>query len=301
MANAELERLGFDTRIDRRSYAERGIERIPTVHLGPAAHQMERRGIRTERGDINRAIEIANKEIRMLRARIIKLDKWIAEEAANEKPPTLADVIDEILTRQGQSTLTRLHIGVDVFNFLYGNDIADLAELEQKVGAMRGKVYRLLEDMKPLKRRIETLDKHLTHSENFKNYRKIKARYEKLYAEYSAIKNDKGFIAERRAKKALAAANEYHEEHRAEIAMFDKADEYLRGVLQKRFDPKKLPIAKWQNERAEKTAERAALYGEYEKLKTETQKVEQIKRSVTDILRSDSPERTPQKSRGVAL
>jgi len=75
--------------------------------------------------------------------------------------------------------------------------------------------------------------------------------------------------------------------------MFDTAEQYLRGVLQKRFDPKKpLPINKWQEERAAKTAERAAINREYETLKTETQKVEQIKQSVADIIGRESSERT---------
>ena len=94
MTNAELERQGFDVRIDHRSYAEQGIEKIPTVHLGAAASAMEKRGIRTERGDMNRAIEITNKEIKQLRARINHLTKWIAEEAANDTPPTLADALE---------------------------------------------------------------------------------------------------------------------------------------------------------------------------------------------------------------
>ena len=34
MANAELERLGFDSHIDRRTYEEQGIELISTVRLG---------------------------------------------------------------------------------------------------------------------------------------------------------------------------------------------------------------------------------------------------------------------------
>ena len=33
-------------------------DQIPTVHLGVAASAMEKRGIRTERGDLNREIEI---------------------------------------------------------------------------------------------------------------------------------------------------------------------------------------------------------------------------------------------------
>jgi hypothetical protein len=322
MANAELERFGFDSLIDRRSYEEQGIEKVPTVHMGVAAMQMERREIRTERGNMNRQIEISNKEIQQLRARIIKLDKWIAEESANTKepdeqgrerserfprsgkfrtPPTLADIITNILYRQGQYGTSNLKAASQMLIFLQENKFSDLADLEQKVSSMYGKVNSLREDMKPLKRRIETLDNHLMHSENYKKYRKVRGQYDNLYAEYETLSKQTGLFAKSKAEKALKAANDYYEEHRPEIAMYDSADEYLRGVLQKRFDPKKLPITKWQNERVEKISERAALYREYETLKTETQKVEQIKRSVTDILRSESPERTQQKSRSMAL
>jgi ATP-dependent exoDNAse (exonuclease V) alpha subunit len=53
-ANAALASHGIEGRIDHRSYKRQGIDNEPTVHLGPAASQMERKGIRTERGDINR-------------------------------------------------------------------------------------------------------------------------------------------------------------------------------------------------------------------------------------------------------
>ena len=183
MANAELALHGFDIRIDRRSYAERGIEQIPTVHLGPAASQLERRGIRTGRGDQNRAIAIKNTEIKQLRARINKLNKWIADESANEKPPTLADVITEILSRDEQSSLTRLKAAAHIFNFLMKNEIYDIGDLNKMVRGMSGKVSSVREDMKKVNRRIDTLNEHLVHSANFKSYRKHKAHYEKMYAQ----------------------------------------------------------------------------------------------------------------------
>jgi len=153
-----------------------------------------------------------------------------------------------------------------------------------------------------VERRIGTLDEHLHHSDNYTKCRKIKARYESLYSEYKAAEKETGIFAKRKAQKALDAANEYRYNHSPEPAMFDNAEQYLRGVLQKRFDPKKpLPITKWQEERAVKTAERAALNREYETLKTETQKVEQIKRSVGDILKAESSERTQMQTRGKEL
>ena len=52
--NANLEHRNHPARVDHRSYKRQGIDQIPTIHLGVAASQMEKRGIRTERGNINR-------------------------------------------------------------------------------------------------------------------------------------------------------------------------------------------------------------------------------------------------------
>ena len=45
--NRVLESAGRPERINHRSYKRQGIDKIPSVHLGPAASQMEKRGIRT--------------------------------------------------------------------------------------------------------------------------------------------------------------------------------------------------------------------------------------------------------------
>ena len=45
--NRALEATGHPALVDHRSYKRRGIDKIPSVHLGPAASQMEKRGIRT--------------------------------------------------------------------------------------------------------------------------------------------------------------------------------------------------------------------------------------------------------------
>ncbi len=55
-ANRALERAGRAERIDHRSLAEQGSERLPQVHLGPHAAALERRGIQTEKGDQNRLV-----------------------------------------------------------------------------------------------------------------------------------------------------------------------------------------------------------------------------------------------------
>ena len=77
--NDFLERNGSPERIDHRSNAERGIDEIPTVHMGVAACQMEKKGIATEKGALNRSIQKTNRLIREIRAQIGKLKEWIAD------------------------------------------------------------------------------------------------------------------------------------------------------------------------------------------------------------------------------
>lgn len=64
LCNQTLEQYEHAERIDHRSYERQGINQIPTVHLGVAASAMEKRGIRTGRGDLNREIEVTNQKLR---------------------------------------------------------------------------------------------------------------------------------------------------------------------------------------------------------------------------------------------
>ena len=54
VANSALEAAGHDARIDHRTLAEQGIDRVPGVHLGPIRH-MEARGFQTQ--FISRAVD----------------------------------------------------------------------------------------------------------------------------------------------------------------------------------------------------------------------------------------------------
>ncbi|HWI52191.1 MAG TPA: MobQ family relaxase [Symbiobacteriaceae bacterium] len=59
-ANRSLERAGVEDRIDHRSLAAQGSERLPQVHLGPHASALEKRGVQTEKGDHNRTVQEHN-------------------------------------------------------------------------------------------------------------------------------------------------------------------------------------------------------------------------------------------------
>ena len=81
-SNRYLEREGYEDRIDHKSYKRQGIEKIPTIHVGVSASDMEKRGIETDKGNINRDIMKQNEYLRNIanemeacRINILELEK----------------------------------------------------------------------------------------------------------------------------------------------------------------------------------------------------------------------------------
>ena len=77
-ANRCLELAGHAERIDHRSHAARGLEERPTIHEGVAAQALERRGIISDRCELNQQIKADNALLRELKAEIKKLADLVA-------------------------------------------------------------------------------------------------------------------------------------------------------------------------------------------------------------------------------
>ena len=80
-------------RLDLRSYERQGLDKIPTVHMGPAVSQMEKRGIQTNIGDLNRDITAANRLMQSIRQMVRHLKGWIAD--LKEKKAALLEAMQE--------------------------------------------------------------------------------------------------------------------------------------------------------------------------------------------------------------
>ncbi|MCD7752209.1 MAG: MobA/MobL family protein [Lachnospiraceae bacterium] len=81
-------------RIDHRSHAERGLDEQPTIHEGVTARALERKGIVSERCELNRQIKTDNRLLKELKAQVKKL----AEAAANTIP-AIAEKLENIRAR----------------------------------------------------------------------------------------------------------------------------------------------------------------------------------------------------------
>ena len=287
--NDFLERNGSPERIDHRSNAERGIDELPTVHMGVAACQMEKKGIATEKGELNRSIQKANRLIREIRAQIGKLKEWIADlfkarETAPKQPPqspNLANLLMKYLSVQReksrkysqrwqqQHAADELKTIAAAVNYLSEHSISTLDELDASLSSVSDKVYSIREGMKTAEQRMKELQKLIENGENYLQYKPI-------HAELKKLKN--GWTNKR---------DKYEEAHRAELTLWNAASRYLHANL---TDIKMLPISKWKQEYADLKEQRDTDYTKLKATRTEVAELQKIRRCVDIALRADQPE-----------
>ena len=89
--NRTLERHGIEKRIDHRSHAERGLSEQPTVHEGVAARVLEKKGIISDRCELNRQIKADNALLRELKTSVKKL-----LQAARNTLPAIAEAMEKL-------------------------------------------------------------------------------------------------------------------------------------------------------------------------------------------------------------
>ena len=287
--NDFLERNGSPERIDHRSNAERGIDEIPTVHMGVAACQMEKKGIATEKGELNRNIQKANRLIREIRAQIGKLKEWIADlfkarETAPEQPPqspNLANLLMKYLSvqreksRKYSQSWQRQHATDELktiaaaVNYLSEHGISNLDELDASLSSVSDKAYSIREGMKAAEQRMKELQKLIENGENYLQYKPI-------HAELKKLKN--GWTNKR---------DKYEEAHRAELTLWNAASRYLHANL---TDTKTLPISKWKQEYADLKTQRDSDYTKLKDTRAEVAELQKIRRCVDIALRADQPE-----------
>ena len=151
ITNRYLEAASRPERVDLRSFERQGIQQIPTVHLGPAAHQMEKRGVETFLGNLNRDIRAANSLMQSIRSTIRGLQRWISD--LNEKKQLLLGALE----KAKEPTLPDLL--VDYFNLRNEQrsdwsakaklkcSVRDFEEVKQAVDYLKAHSLNTIEDL----------------------------------------------------------------------------------------------------------------------------------------------------------
>ena len=100
--NKMLSQNQIHASIDHRSFADQGITEQPTIHEGYIAQNMEKKGMISDRCEINRQIRADNKMLRELKAQVAKL-----AQAVERSIPVIAETMEAI---RNHMVFTQYHL-----------------------------------------------------------------------------------------------------------------------------------------------------------------------------------------------
>ena len=104
--NRCLERSGLEERVDHRSHAERGLDEQPTIHEGVAARALEKKGIISDRCELNRQIKADNALLQQLKFLVKKL-----MDAVKNTVSAIAEAMETVRQKMIIFRYQLLHIG----------------------------------------------------------------------------------------------------------------------------------------------------------------------------------------------
>ena len=315
--NAVNAKIGMTDKFwEYRSFKEQGLDIIPQIHLGEKASAMERAGIRTIRGDINREIIAKNAVINAARAAYEKAKEELAEVMAI--PVTVAkafksEIID-VIRKIAERNNNRLTLPIMKGKFI--GAVSDRASLQDKAkmeAYVQSKGWTTFDEMQAdrttsqrrydelqksrgdMTVRMDYLEKLLAFHEQYEPYQQVNAEYWKL--KMAEDKNGKplGFF-----KKSQA--EEFKKKHQTELNTYKIHRDVLKDMI-KEPDKKITPKA-WQKEldglkeRYQKT-ERPLSDATLDLAKMEV--LNHNKRDLERMLENESHKRTVSRDRNITL
>lgn len=272
ITNKYLEGNSIHEKVDHRSYQRQGIEQIPTIHLGVSATQMEKKGIVTNRGNINREIRYQNKILREISRRIKALLNWIRGIGKEEKAETenikstlpakenLLSVFENLINQNADSNNADLEKYIESYQFLKEKNITYLSELKENIVTLRDKNYKITRALKDTEKRIDDNTKLIDQAEKY-------LKHKDTYKAYTKLKKSK--------------QEDFYNEHTAEIILFESARKYLKEHL---GESKTLVISKWKSEATALKKEKDTLYSQIIDLRKEVEQAESVRSCMEKLL-----------------
>ena len=279
ITNKYLEENSIQEKVDHRSYQRQGIEQIPTIHLGVSASQMEKKGLATDRGNINREIKHQNKILREITRRIKALMRWIRSltkdknnDASKDKQDNIAiqsdtqskqndltDMLSHLIEENSDNHNADLEKYIESYQFLKEKNITSISELKESISALRDKNYKTTRAIKDTEKKIndrvqliDQAEKYLKHKDTYKAYTKLKK----------------------------SKQEDFYNEHTAEIILFESAKKYLKEHL---GESKILAIRKWKTEVGNMKKEKKSLYNQILEIREEVGQAEKVKTCIEQL------------------
>lgn len=270
MCNAKFAEKGLDVRIDHRSYERQGVDLLPTIHEGATVRAMEKKGIRTEKGEFNRWIRATNAVIRDIKKKITSLIGWIADmkaELAKPQTPDLVSLLNAYYTQRKagaysqKGKISNLKEMNETFNYLRANGIYTIEDLESRVNEHSSTTESLK----------KTLDGQTARMKEIKRLYDYSATFQSLKPVYDGLQKIK--FEKPRAK--------YKAEHADELKMFYTA----RRKLTEEFPDGKVDMKKLSAEYDRLEQEHSTTYGEFKTVRDDLHRLWKVKSCVDTAAR----------------
>ena len=278
---------------EHRSFAERGLDRLPTIHLGEKASAMERAGIRTERGDINRDIIRHNLLLENAKAvyenAIAKLKQLKESKPIISVSNEVAELIQKVIRKKGRLDLPivkgkylgkvpdreNLQTEERALRFIADNEISTFEELGTFTDEHEKVFQSIVNRQTAYAERLTALTELVKLYEDFVPYREIKNNSKGL----------KGFSKIR-----------YDKEHKFELEQYQITREALYAKLQEGEKPTHIA---WDREITELKNKLKASHPKYSKELTDIASAEVIAYNKSNYEREQANEqRKPTRTRG---
>ena len=271
ITNKYLEENSIQNKVDHRSYLRQGIEQIPTIHLGVSATQMEKKGIATDRGNINREIKHQNAILREISRRIKALLNWIRgigkeEKAENENtkstlPPkeNLLSFFENLIHKNADKNNADLEKYIESYQLLKEKNITSINQLKESITNLRDKNYKTTRALKDTEKKIDDRIQLIDQSEKYLKYKDIYKAYTKL----KKIKQE-----------------DFYNEHTAELILFESARKHLKEHL---GESKTLNISKWKSELTTLKKDKKSLYSQILEIREEVEHAEKVKTCIEQL------------------
>ncbi len=260
--NATNEQLGIAVHWEHRSFKEQGIDREPTIHIGAVANALERKGIQTERGNINREIIKNNllleqaKEILMLAKQELHSAQYAKiKNAAVSVKNEVMEMIAKVRERKGR-------LDLPIVSGKHLRKIADRTALQSVGNAEKFITTRKIDSFESLakftadkEQRYQELETvHLSKGQKLnrlKELSKMYALFAPIQATYKESQSLNGF-----------AKMKFDKEHKDSLSKYPELKERMQSLLQN--DEKIMP-KQWK-------AEIQSLQSEYDSIGKEQSK-----------------------------
>ena len=268
LCNQKFAEKELSVRIDHRSYERQGVDQLPTVHEGVTVRAMEAKGIRTDKGDLNRFIRKTNAMLREAKQKITKLIEWLKEvkvELSKPQAPLLVDLLGSYYTKRNQGAYSdkaktaNLKKYAEAVNFLQSKNLVTVDDLDALLDSMRTDIDTLKEAASKNQNRIKELDELL--------------RMVAFYREGKPVADKLKTIRFEKSKQKFKAEND------DVLTRFYMADRKLKGKAVNG----KIPVSAWQAEKEKLGTEYAALQEKLKPLHADTKKLWAIHYNIYEV------------------